>query len=108
MLHGERRSGFTRSKSSHGGVPADLILASDSSVCFQCKLGLTLVLRRPMETTFVRVNRSIFGMRVEIARQDQLQSYFVRRTGETKTDASFDVQGFGVAVEDREEFLLAD
>src|SRR5450631_3821131 len=43
--------GCTRSKSSQGSVPAGLALASDFSFCFQCKVGSSLVLRRPIETT---------------------------------------------------------
>ncbi len=48
-------SGCTRSKPSQGSVPAGLALASDFSFCFQCKVGSSLVLRRPIETTAVIV-----------------------------------------------------
>ena len=45
--------GCTRSKPSQGSVPVGLALASDFSFCFQCKVGSSLVLRRPVETTRV-------------------------------------------------------
>ncbi|MFZ3216545.1 MAG: hypothetical protein WA192_10845, partial [Candidatus Acidiferrales bacterium] len=41
----------TRSKPSQSSVPAGLILASDFGFCFQCQVGPSLVLRRPIETT---------------------------------------------------------
>jgi hypothetical protein len=43
--------GCTRSKPSLGSVPAGLALANDFSFCFQCEVGLSLALRRPIETT---------------------------------------------------------
>jgi hypothetical protein len=44
-----------RSKPSQGSVPAGLTLASDFSFCFQCKVGSSLVLRRPIESTLLTV-----------------------------------------------------
>jgi len=43
----------TRSKPSHGSVPAGLALASEFGFCFQCKVRSSLVLRRPIETARV-------------------------------------------------------
>jgi hypothetical protein len=43
--------GCTRPKPSQGSVPVGLTLASDFGFCFQCKVGSSLVLRRPIETT---------------------------------------------------------
>ena len=45
--------GCARRKPSHGSVPVGLALASDFSFCFQCKVGSSLVLRRPIEITAV-------------------------------------------------------
>src|ERR1700735_3759981 len=42
--------GCTRPKSCRGSVPAGLTLASDFSFCFQCEVGSSSVLRRPIET----------------------------------------------------------
>ncbi len=50
--------GCTRSKSSQGSVPAGLALASDFSFCFQCKVGSSLVLRRPIETALNQALRN--------------------------------------------------
>src|SRR5580693_2092360 len=47
--------GRTLSKTSQGSVPDVLALPSDFSFCFQCKVGASLVLRQPIETTaFIR------------------------------------------------------
>ena len=46
-----RPFGCTRPKSSQRSVPAGLTLASDFGFCFQCQVGSSLVLRRPIETT---------------------------------------------------------
>ena len=43
--------GCARPKPSQGSVPVRLALASDFSFCFQCGVGSSLVLRRPIETT---------------------------------------------------------
>jgi hypothetical protein len=43
--------GCTRPKPSQGSVPAALTLTSDFSFCFQCQVGSSLVLRRPIEIT---------------------------------------------------------
>jgi hypothetical protein len=43
--------GCTRSKPSQGRVPAALTLANDFGFSFHCKVGSSLVLRRPIETT---------------------------------------------------------
>src|ERR1700722_6959089 len=43
--------GCTRSKPSQGSVPVGLALASDFGFCFLCKVGSSLVLRRPIEIT---------------------------------------------------------
>jgi len=43
--------GCTRSKPSQGGIPTDLTLASDFSVCFQGFVDSSGVLHRPTETT---------------------------------------------------------
>jgi hypothetical protein len=40
-------------KPSQGSVPAGLALALDFSFCFQCRVGSSLVLRRPIKTTRV-------------------------------------------------------
>jgi hypothetical protein len=45
-------------------------------------------------------NRSILASRIEIARQDQLQSHFVRRTGQAKPDAAFDIEDLALVVKD--------
>src|ERR1700691_5781414 len=47
--------GRTRSIPSQSSVPAGLILARDSGVCFQCQAGSSLVLRRPIEITSIKV-----------------------------------------------------
>ena len=49
---------FTWTNPSQGSVPAGLSLASNFSFCFQCKVGSSLVLRRPIETTGYRKLRS--------------------------------------------------
>jgi hypothetical protein len=47
--------GFTWTRPSQASVLAALTLASDFGFCFQCKVGWSLVLRRPIETTaFIR------------------------------------------------------
>ena len=51
--------GSIGSKPSQGRVPAGLTPASDFSLCFQCKVGSSLGLRRPIETT----RRKSDGMR---------------------------------------------
>jgi hypothetical protein len=52
MLPGENHLfGFTGPKPSQGSVPVGLTLASDFGFCFQCELGSSLVLRRPIEIT---------------------------------------------------------
>ena len=43
--------GCTRSNPSQGSVLADLTIASDFAIRFQCYAGLCLLLRRPVETT---------------------------------------------------------
>jgi len=43
--------GCIRSNPSQDSVPSGLTLASDFSFCFQCNVGSSLVLRRPIETT---------------------------------------------------------
>jgi hypothetical protein len=43
--------GCTRSIPSQSSVPAGLTLASGSGFCFQCQVGSSLVLRRPIEIT---------------------------------------------------------
>jgi hypothetical protein len=45
--------GCTRSKPSQGSVPDGLAPASDFSFCFQCQVGSSLMLRRPIETARV-------------------------------------------------------
>jgi len=42
--------GCTRPKPRHGNIPAGLALASGFDLCFHCKVGSGLVLRRPIET----------------------------------------------------------
>src|SRR5271154_5573335 len=54
--------GCTRSKPSQGSVPTDLTLASDFSLCFHCKGGSSLVLRRPIETTALIPDFAIFRL----------------------------------------------
>lgn len=54
MLPRENRLfGCTRPKRSQGSVPAGLALASDFGFSFQCEVGSSLVLRRPIEITRV-------------------------------------------------------
>jgi hypothetical protein len=43
--------GCVRPKPSQGSVPAGSTIASDFGFCFQCKVGSSLVLRRPIEIT---------------------------------------------------------
>src|SRR5271170_6631095 len=43
--------GCARPKPSQGSVPAGLSLTSDLGICFQCQVGSSLVLRRPIEST---------------------------------------------------------
>ena len=50
--------GFTWTRPSQASVLSELTFASDFGFCFQCKVGWSLVLHRPIETT--RVNRD-FG-----------------------------------------------
>jgi hypothetical protein len=50
---GNHPLGCIRLRLSQGSVPAGLTLASDFSSCFQSKVGSSLVLRRPIETTRV-------------------------------------------------------
>src|ERR1700677_1978021 len=52
MLAGENHLlGSARFKPSQGSVPAGPTLTSDLGVCFQCRTGSSLVLRRPIEIT---------------------------------------------------------
>ncbi len=60
--------GRSQLKPSQGSVPAGLALASDFSFSFQCKVGSSLVLRRPIETaalirtcTLRRYNAALCG-----------------------------------------------
>jgi len=43
--------GAIQAKPSQSSVPAGLTLASVLGFCFQCQVGSSLVLRRPIETT---------------------------------------------------------
>jgi len=43
--------GFTRPRPSQGSVPAGLTVTSKFGFCFQCQVGSSLVLRRPIKTT---------------------------------------------------------
>src|SRR5271156_3958353 len=56
-----RLFGCTRPKPRQGSVPAGLTLASDSGLCFQCKGGSSLVLRRPIEITALTRRYSRLG-----------------------------------------------
>jgi hypothetical protein len=49
LPQGNHLFGSARSIPSQGSVPASLALASDSSSCFQCQVGSSLVLHRPIE-----------------------------------------------------------
>jgi hypothetical protein len=59
-------------KPNQGSVPAGLTLAGDFGFCFQCQVGSSLVLRRPIEITrFIAKDRDLpaGGFQSESARR---------------------------------------
>ena len=51
LLREELLFGYTRLRPSQVSVPVGPVLASDFGFCCHCKVGSSLVLRRPIETT---------------------------------------------------------
>jgi hypothetical protein len=68
--------GGTRSNPDQGSVPAGLTLGCDFSFCFQCQVGSSLVLRRPIEITAFNGTLGIGGAASHVA-----QAFFQRPIG---------------------------